>query len=272
MSESLGEAPAGREEKGSRILILEQDPAAAESLIEFLRSQGYEPKLVTRLEDVADAARERRPVAVVFDERLREWGGWAQLDAHLEQPILREIPVIQASFRASDAAPAAQALEISKPVRSEQLQSALRQVQQVLGRFPSKVLVVDDEPEVCQTIARYLGNAGYKIEMACNGLDALCRAFSFRPDVVITDLRMPEMDGFDLIERLHVYPATMRTPVFVLTGSALTDEERARLRPKVHAIFSKGRLAFERLLWHLRWVERLHAPAHVPPAAAGGRA
>ncbi len=259
--------------KGPLVLVLEDDAAAAGPMVAYLGKEGYDVRIVPRPEDVLGAAQERRPVALVVDERLREREGWARLDDALAQPPLPEIPLIQAAFRPESGAPADEPLTqpLSKPIREEDLQAAMRRLQEHLGRAPSKVLVVDDEEDVRATVTRYLSRAGFAVETAHNGLDALCRAFAFHPDLILMDLRMPGMDGFELLDRLRVYPNTMHVAVFVLTGSELTEEERARLRPKVHAIFRKGGVAFEKLLWHLRWAEKLNhpaTPADLGPAGA----
>jgi CheY-like chemotaxis protein len=127
---------------------------------------------------------------------------------------------------------------LTKPVEVGQLREVVER--QLQGRATGRVLVVEDEDATRAMVSQTLVKAGLAVDVAANGIAALERIGEGRPDVVVLDLLMPEMDGFELIERLRSDPSTRELPVLVMTAKDLTGEERTQLSGRVSSILAKG--------------------------------
>ena len=100
-------------------------------------------------------------------------------------------------------------------------------------------LVVDDEPRVAEVFDAYLQTAGLRVIRVINGADVLARACAEHPDVIVLDLVMPAVSGFDVIEMIRAVPATRNIPIVVITAKSLTSQDRSALAGQVHDVVSK---------------------------------
>jgi len=116
------------------------------------------------------------------------------------------------------------------------------------GKSAGVVLVVDDQPENVQLMADVLATAGYTTLAANGGPEALRLLETQRPQAILLDMLMPEMDGFELIRRIRGNPATADIPIMVITAMLVGDEERKRLDHEAQSIFQKGTFWIEDLL------------------------
>jgi CheY-like chemotaxis protein len=114
------------------------------------------------------------------------------------------------------------------------------------------VLTIDDDPMALELASAVLEPAGYTVLTARNGSDGVALACSARPDVVLLDLVMPEVDGFMVVEQLRAHPATSAIPIVVLTSKTLTPEDDRRLRGRIASLARKGELDRHALLELLR--------------------
>jgi CheY-like chemotaxis protein len=145
---------------------------------------------------------------------------------------------------------------VLKPVDRGTLLAELEGV--AAGRRVRRVLVVDDDPAVREQLSSILGERGYRVETASGGAEGLALIRQHRPDAVILDLMMPDVDGFTVLERLRADPATLDLPVIVLTAKDLTGEERERLRRSAQQVLGKGETGQGSLLERLdRTLDRL---------------
>lgn len=140
-----------------------------------------------------------------------------------------------------------------EPVQESQEEGLLAALSRVTDdRFP-RVLVVDDTPEARRLIMRILQSQGnYTIEQAENGLDALEKARNTRPDLIVLDLMMPEMDGFAVLDRLKDDPLLSEIPVIVVTAKDLTTAEKARLGGRIESLMQKGSFMHDELLEEIK--------------------
>jgi CheY-like chemotaxis protein len=99
--------------------------------------------------------------------------------------------------------------------------------------------VVDDEPRVAEVFDAYLQTAGLRVIRVTNGRDALAQASAEQPDVIVLDLLMPSVSGFDVIEMIRAMPATRNIPIVVITAKSLTSQDRTALAGRVHDVLSK---------------------------------
>jgi threonine synthase len=127
----------------------------------------------------------------------------------------------------------------------EGLLSALEQVDAAVSR----VVVIEDNADAARLISRILRTRGnYIVEIAADGLQGIELVRQVQPDVIITDLMMPGMDGFQVLDRLKADPVLCQIPVIVLTAKELTPRERERLSGQIGALLQKGSFLDEELL------------------------
>jgi CheY-like chemotaxis protein len=143
---------------------------------------------------------------------------------------------------------------MQKPISRQELYGSLVE----LGLFPTSqgrklnVLVVDDQPEAVELVAvRLLGLAG-TVHRAYSGRDAIDTARQELPDLIVLDLMMPEMDGFDVVKALHEHPDTARIPILIVTAKQITAQDRAVLNGHVTTILEKGAFDRERFAAEVR--------------------
>jgi CheY-like chemotaxis protein len=131
-----------------------------------------------------------------------------------------------------------------------------------------RILAVDDDPAALELLSGLLTPAGFTVLRATGGADGIAQARDGHPDVVLLDLMMPEVSGFEVTATLKADPATREIPIIVLTAKDLTSEDKARLNGSVATILAKGRLDRQDLLAWLGRTTRARATALPPSSAA----
>jgi CheY-like chemotaxis protein len=116
---------------------------------------------------------------------------------------------------------------------------------------PGRVLVVDDDPDALDLVLAMIGDRGYEIQTATNGREALDEIARAKPDAIILDLMLPEMDGFEVVHRLSLNPEWRSIPVVLLTARDLSHEERRALDIGTARIIQKGNFSRDELLAEL---------------------
>jgi CheY-like chemotaxis protein len=193
-------------------------------------------------------AREVRPAAITLDVLMPDLDGWTVLAALKGDPELADIPVVFVtildertkgySLGATD--------YLVKPVDRERLAQVL---ERLCGDRPSRrILLVEDDATTRAVIHHALEGAGWAIAQAENGRVALARVAAERPDAILLDLMMPEMDGFEFLAELRRHAPWRDIPVLVLTAMDLTDEDRRRLNGEVERIIQKSAYDRDELL------------------------
>ena len=206
----------------------------------YLVQQGF--SVVTESTGVGGLkrARELKPAAITLDIILPDVDGWTVIAALKGDPELAGIPVVIVSI--VDEARRGIALGalgyLTKPIERDKLLG-------VLERFrgqnrQSSVLVVEDDPAQREVARSILAAQGWLVQEAANGRLALEALAGRRPDVVLLDLMMPEMDGFEFLAELRRHVDWRDIPVLVVTAMDLTDEARRRLNGGVERIIEKG--------------------------------
>jgi GAF domain-containing protein/CheY-like chemotaxis protein len=261
-------APASPEPprtSGRTVLVIDDDPTVRDLMDRFLVKQGF--SVVTAASGIEGLrlAREVRPAAITLDVMMPDLDGWTVLAALKGDPALAGIPVIVVtivdeksrgySLGATD--------YMVKPIDRDRLAGVLRQL---CGNRPTPhVLVVDDDPAVRSVITQTLERAGWSIGEAENGRIALQRVAARRPDAIVLDLLMPELNGFEFLAALRREPAWRGIPVVVLTSMDLTAEDRRILNGSVERILEKGAWEREQLLAEIGRVLAGVAPAGGDP-------
>jgi GAF domain-containing protein/CheY-like chemotaxis protein len=241
-------APEPPRRTSRTVLVIDDDPTVRDLMDRFLVKQGF--SVVTAASGIEGLrlAREARPAAITLDVMMPDLDGWTVLAALKGDPALASIPVILVtivdeksrgySLGATD--------YMVKPIDRERLAAVLRSL---CGDRPAPhVLVVDDDPVVRAFVSQTLERAGWSIAEAENGRIALQRLAARRPDVIVLDLLMPVLNGFEFLAALRRDPAWRSVPVVVLTSMDLTAEDRRVLNGSVERILQKGAWERDQLL------------------------
>jgi signal transduction histidine kinase/CheY-like chemotaxis protein len=234
------------------VLVIDDDPTVRELLQRSLTKEGIRVVNAAGGEEGLRLAKELRPTAITLDVMMPGMDGWAVLTALKADAQLADIPVIMLTIvddknlgyalGASD--------YLTKPVDRDRLVAILKKYR---GEHPSPlVLVVEDDVAAREILQRTLENEGWAVTTAENGRVALQRVAEQRPALILLDLMMPEMDGFQVVEALRAREAWRSIPIVVITAKDLTVEDHLRLNGYVEKILQKGAYSREALLAEIR--------------------
>ena len=231
------------------VLVIDDEAAVRELMQRMLTREGFGVVTAASGEEGLRQARQARPDAITLDVMMPGMDGWTVLSTLKADPELADIPVVMVtiiddknlgySLGASD--------YVTKPIDRERLLNVLRPFRRGRG-----VLIVDDDPVLRDLIRRALEREGYAVAEAENGRVALERVRADLPGVVLLDLLMPEMDGFEFIAQLHREEAWRDIPLVVITAKDLSAEDRGRLNGYVQRILQKGGDTRDHLLTEVR--------------------
>ena len=237
-------------------LVVEDDFTAAELIRVQLEPQGFKV-LHAASAEAALALVVQQPVSLItLDIMLPNMDGWEFLSRIKQVPALARIPVVIISIVAdgNKGFVLGAAAVMQKPISRQELYESLVE----LGLFPAsqgqtlKVLVVDDDPKAVDLIAvRILGMASTVLR-AFSGREAIDSARRELPDLIVLDLMMPGVSGFDVVEALNERPETARIPILVVTAKHVTAEDRAKLNPGETTIMKKGEISSEQFIAEVR--------------------
>ncbi|MBI2081204.1 MAG: response regulator, partial [candidate division NC10 bacterium] len=225
------------------VLVVEDEVEVARALEACLTDAGYRTILARDGEEALHLAALHRPDVITLDLLLPGRDGWEVMAALKNDSATRAIPVIVVSVvpkgKAGFAAGAMEYLE--KPVNRASLLAAVgRYCVPQPGKAPPRVLVVDDDPKVREMLEDSLARAGYAVRTAAEGDSGLALARREVPDLMVLDLVMPGLTGFEVLQELRADRRTAQLPVIVYTAAALTAAERERLNREARALVEKG--------------------------------
>ena len=240
---------------GDRVLVVEDEDEAFETLSAYLQSAGYVAIRARTGEEALKLARAVQPRAITLDLILPGMEGWHVLRDLKGDPSTAGIPVIIVSLIENRELGLAFGADdyFVKPVDWPRLMRRLAEITQ-RAELPrnARLLLIDDDLSVHQMLEQALTSQGYQLETATSGAEGLVCAERMRPDVIILDLMMPEMSGFEVAQALRQRESTSRIPILVLTAKDLTAEDREQLRHGVSGLVMKGSAASTRLIRAIR--------------------
>jgi signal transduction histidine kinase/CheY-like chemotaxis protein len=263
-----GDAGPGRRD-GADVLVIEDDPSTVRLLREFLEPAGYSIAVASSGEVGLAIAKERRPAAVILDVLLPGMDGWEVLRQLKAETGLRDVPVIIVTV--VDERGIGLALGavdyLVKPVERGALLACLARftLTTKVRERRVRILAVDDEPGGLALIRAALEPEGFEVVDATGGREALELMRNNGIDLVVCDLAMPDMDGFEVITALKANPDTAAVPILVCTARDLSPADKERLNGKIVGTVVKGQDAREGLR---DWLARV-APL---PTRDGGHA
>jgi PAS domain S-box-containing protein len=215
-----------------KILVVEDDRDLALLLRRQLESEGYQVLLAGSGEDALWLAREEQPQLITLDIMLPDLDGFTILEQLKDHPLTAPIPVVITSVLAeTEQGYALGAVDyVVKPFSEDDLLSAVRGALSPLeGDEPHRLLVVDDDPDILTLMEEALTFHGYQVLTAAGGQEALDQIQASRPDLILLDLKMPGVDGYEVIRRIKGADDTRPIPIIVITASPV-DKERDKVR------------------------------------------
>jgi len=245
------------------VLIVDDDPVARDLLQRYLQKNGFRAVCASNGKEALRLAGEVHPHVITLDVFMPEMDGWAVLSALKANEATSSIPVVMITMEDNKELGFALGIAdyLTKPVDREQL---LRLLQKYRLDTPQPVLVVDDDNPTREMVKKMLERAGWEAMDAENGLVALERLKEKIPAVILLDLMMPEMDGFEFITRLRREEPWRNIPVIVVTSKDITiDEHRKLISSNAGKILRKDAYSYQELLEDLR---KLAVPSMHPPA------
>jgi CheY-like chemotaxis protein len=231
--------PVAEETEAPLILVVDDDTTARELVGRHLERAGFAVVAARGGHEGLQLVRELRPAAVTLDIMMPDLDGWTVLAAIKGDPALATTPVILMSIvdQKNRGYALGAADYLVKPVDRSKLVETLMSI---CGSTIGRALLIDDDEVVRQSVRHALEPIGWQVTEAENGQAALDSLLAARPDVIILDLMMPKMDGFEFLAELRGRPGWQDIPVMVITAKDLTDEERTRLNGGVERIIAKS--------------------------------
>jgi len=229
----------GRPPSNDCVLVVDDDATARELIAEQLKAEGFSVVTAAGGLEGLKLAKDLRPIAITLDVMMPDLDGWSVLAALRQDADLAEIPVIIITIldehRRGVALGAAGYL--TKPIDRERLH-------RMVSRFraaarPTRVLLVEDDKDQRERLRGWLQGEQWVVQESANGREALTRLQADKPDVILLDLMMPEMDGFAVVAALQKEPRWRDIPVIVITARDLDAKDRERLNSGVQSVLVK---------------------------------
>ena len=232
------------------LLIVEDDPHYARVIMDLAREKGFKVLVSTRGADALDLAKQFQPSAVSLDVFLPDMLGWSVLSQLKQNPLTRHIPVqiITLDEDRQHALASGAFSFVTKPTTTEGVDAALSRIKEYAQPRRKRLLVVEDNAAEQMSITELLGHDDIEIVTVGTGGDALSTLRNTTCDCVVLDLRLPDMTGFEVLEKIREDVSLSEVPVIVFTGRELSAEEDAQLHTMARSIVVKGVESPERLL------------------------
>jgi CheY-like chemotaxis protein/signal transduction histidine kinase/HAMP domain-containing protein len=232
------------------LLIVEDDPHYARILVDLAHDKGFKVLVAMRGSEALSLARQFNPMAVSLDVFLPDMLGWTVLSQLKQNPETRHIPVQIVTLeedRQHGLARGAFSF-VTKPTTTEGLEAAIEKIKSYAEPRRKRLLVVEDNAAEQLSITELLGHDDLEVVVADTGAAALAAMAEQPCDCVVLDLRLPDMSGFEVLERISKNQSLADIPVVVFTGRELSAEEDAQLHTLARSVVVKGVESPERLL------------------------
>ncbi len=232
----------------TQVLLIDDDPTVHDLVRRFLQKEGFNIAGAMNGAEGLELARTLQPSIIVLDVMMPTMDGWSVLTRLKGDPEVSEIPVVMLtmvnnmemgfSLGADD--------YMLKPIDRSGFVATLRKY--CTPQASAAVLIVEDDSTTREMLRTSLEKEHFIVSEASNGVEALAQLASFRPALILLDLMMPEMDGFQFTREVRAHPQWHDIPIVVMTAKDIDSDDRARLDGKVSRILQKGACGREELL------------------------
>jgi signal transduction histidine kinase/DNA-binding response OmpR family regulator len=230
------------------VLVIDDNHHDRKFLHRYLSGEGYNVVMAVNGKQGLQLAKEIVPDMITLDVMMPEMDGWETLVALKNDPFLINIPVVMSSIvEDRHLAQTLGAIDyLAKPIDKMRLLNVVNKHITKSARGP--ILVIEDDPDTLETTCDLLVQAGWSIQAAENSLEAIEIIEKSPPILILLDLMMPDMDGFEVIKKLRYHPQWQLIPIIVITSVELSTSEYAQLSKQVQNIFQKGKYELQDLL------------------------
>ena len=232
---------------GTAILVVDDDPSVRQLISRHLEQEGWKTVQASNATDALQLARESRPMLITLDIMMPDASGWWVLEKLKEDPQTAGIPVLVVTIVEDQRLVFALGASdyLGKPYDRGAL---IAKIHRLLPRLEGKrVLVVDDDAEARTMLAKILNEERADVVLATGGDEAMSLIAQAPPDLVLLDLMMPGMSGFEMVARLRAQPAGASIPVMIVSAKELTAEDVLTLNGHVQRFVAKGSIEPEGL-------------------------
>jgi signal transduction histidine kinase/DNA-binding response OmpR family regulator len=239
--------PKSKIQNARTVLVIDDDPDAGDLMARNLEKNGFAVLRASKGGEGIEIARKKKPDAITLDVMMPGMDGWSVLSVLKADPATAKIPVVMVTMlqdRQMGYALGASDF-LTKPVDAAKLRDVIARH---AGRPGAHVLVVEDDPASREMLTRLLQKEGLDVAEAENGSAALEQLATRIPSLILLDLMMPVMDGFEFLSVIAREPQLSGIPVVVVTAKDLTSEDRERLDGFVREVFQKGAMDRDKLL------------------------
>ncbi|GAC1480525.1 MAG: hypothetical protein PVSMB9_05300 [Candidatus Dormibacteria bacterium] len=225
---------------GNVILVVDDDASVRQLIARHLEQDGWRTVQASNAADALRLAHESRPVLMTLDVMMPDASGWWVLEKLREDPQTAGIPVLVVTIVEDQRLVFALGASdyLAKPYDRNLL---IEKVHHLLPQLNGKrVLIVDDDPEARILLAKILGEEGARVELASDGNQAMASLQKSAPDLVLLDLMMPGMSGFETVARMRALPAGAQVPVIIVSAKELSAEDILTLNGHIQRFIAKG--------------------------------
>ncbi|MCV6637294.1 response regulator [Candidatus Albibeggiatoa sp. nov. NOAA] len=231
-------------------LIIDSDLMDSELLKSYLVRMGYQVEIADQAQQGLELAKQLKPNVILLNIVLNDQSGWYVINGLKTDPELVVIPIIL--LLEIDPPICLQDRQIKeclvKPIRRDELTYAIRHAERATQQTENLIMIIDDDKDTCDLLTKILHKSDWKTVTASNGIAGLALLETHQPILIILDLMMTKMDGFDFIKHLQLHPTWKTIPVVIFTSKDLTQEDRDILQGQVAYIFQKGSYEQDKLL------------------------
>jgi signal transduction histidine kinase/DNA-binding response OmpR family regulator len=230
------------------VLVIDDNHHDRKFLHRYLSGEGYNVVMAVNGKQGLQMAKEIVPDMITLDVMMPEMDGWETLVALKNDPFLVNIPVVMSSIiEDRHLAQTLGAVDyLPKPVAKDRLLKVVDKY--IVKSAKGTILVVEDDPDSLELTCKTLVQAGWSVNAAENGMEAIEIIEKNTPMLILLDLMMPEMDGFEVIKKMRYHPEWQLIPIIVITSVELSSVEHAQLSKQVQNIFHKGKYELQDLL------------------------
>ncbi len=262
--EEVEEEPQTRVSLSNIVLAIDDDPKVINLYERYLKPHGYQVVALTEPKKAVERAKEVQPFAITLDIMMPEKDGWQVMRDLKNDAETRNIPIVVCSILESQEKGFSLGASdyLVKPFLQEDMINSLNRLN--LDGQIKDVLVIDDDPDDLRLVQKMLEEGlRYQVTLAQGGKQGWDLIQNSRPDAIILDLFMPDLNGFLILENLRTNPVLRHIPVIILTGADLTAEQHQQLTDFGQDVLSKGFLREKELLVLLEEALRKFHPVNI---------